>query len=198
MNADYIILDLGGGTDYNTLDFFLAADMGIVLTTLDQSAYGEAYGFIKTALQRKLNRLFGADSTFMARKNVALKRLVIENTVMSENGHPQTIQALLEKVAKTDPVSLPLIADEILGFSPHLVINHCFDPAAAFRVASTLRSVACERLSIDINHAGTISKHRAIEQCTSYTHHPVAARQRSSLFVSEMTSIIETLGLSDR
>ena len=62
MNVDYVILDLGGGTDFNTLDFFLASDLGIVLTTLDQSAYIEAYAFIKTALQRKLNRLFSADS----------------------------------------------------------------------------------------------------------------------------------------
>ena len=58
LDADYIILDLGGGTDYNTLDFFLAADTGIVVTTLDQPAYIEAYAFIKTALQRKLRGLF--------------------------------------------------------------------------------------------------------------------------------------------
>lgn len=195
-NADYVILDLGGGTDYNTLDFFLAADLGIVITTLDQSAYVEAYGFIKTALQRKLNRLFSADSSFRARKNSALRELVLENTVVPEDGRPQTIQALLEKTAQQDPVSLPLIADEILGFSPHLVVNHCFDPSAGAKVASTLRSVACERLSVDIHHAGTISKHRSIEQCTSYAHHPIAAKQRSSLFVSEMTSIIQALGLA--
>ena len=68
IDADYIIFDLGGGTDFNTLDFFLASDLGIVLTTLDQSSYIEAYAFIKTALQRKLHRLFGAESSFPARE----------------------------------------------------------------------------------------------------------------------------------
>ncbi len=76
LDADYVILDLGGSTDFNTLDFFLAADLGIVLTTLDQPAYLEAYAFIKTALQRKLNRLFGADSPFPARSNAVLKQIV--------------------------------------------------------------------------------------------------------------------------
>ena len=197
MNADYVILDLGGGTDFNTLDFFLASDLGIVLTTLDQSAYVEAYAFIKTALQRKLNRLFSADSPFPVRRNAALKEIVVQGTRASEDGHPRTIQALLEKVANIDPVSLPLITDEILNFSPCLVVNHCFDHHAALRVASTLRFVACQRLSIDINHVGTISKHRIIEQSTSYTHHPLVARQRAGMFASEMESIIGALSLAN-
>lgn len=197
IDADYVVLDLGGGTDYNTLDFFLASDVGIVLTTLDQSSYLEAYAFIKTALQRKLNRLFGAESSFEGRKNSALKEMVADGTRASEKDSPRTIQGLLEKVAQDDPLSLPLIADEILDFSPCLVVNNSFDPAAALKVASTLKFVAGQRLSVEINHVGTISKHRVIEQSTSYTHHPVVRRHRSTPFVSEMESIIRALGFAD-
>jgi flagellar biosynthesis protein FlhG len=197
MKADYIILDLGGGTDFNTLDFYLAADLSIVLTTLDQAAYLEAYAFIKTALQRKLNRLFAADSPFPAHRNTKLKQIVAECTLAPERGHPRTIQALLEKVAKEDPISLPLVTDEVLGFSPCLVVNRCFDSRAALKVASTLRTVACQRLSIDINHVGTIARHSRIEQSTTYLHHPLVMRQPSGLFASEMKSIIRTLNLSD-
>jgi flagellar biosynthesis protein FlhG len=197
INADYVILDLGGGTDFNTLDFFLASDLGIVLTTLDQSAYLEAYAFIKTALQRKLNRLFSADSSFSARGNPVLKEIVVDGTHASSEDDPRTIQTLLERVANEDPVSLPLITDEILNFSPCLVINHSFDPRAALRVAATLRAVASERLSIDINYVGTISKNRTIEQSTSYAHHPLVARHRSGMFISEMESIIGALSLAN-
>ncbi len=196
MNADYVVLDLGGGTDFNTLDFFLAADLGIVLTTLDQSSYVEAYAFIKTALQRKLNRLFSADSPFPLRRNAALREIVTDGTRPSEKGHPRTIQSLLERVANIDPVSLPLIADEILCFSPSLVVNHSFDHSAALRVAATLQFVACQRLSIDVNHAGIISKHRVIEQSTSYAHHPLVTRPQSGAFASEMESIIGALSLA--
>jgi flagellar biosynthesis protein FlhG len=197
IHADYVVLDLGAGTDFNTLDFFLSADMGIVLSTLDQSSYLEAYAFIKTALQRKLNRLFSADSLFPGRKNEALREIVTDGTKASEKGRPRTIQALLEKVAAEDPVSLPLIADEILDFKPCLVINHCFDRRAATRVASTLRSVASQRLSIDINYAGIISKNRVIEQSTSYAHHPLVARRSASTFTSEMESIVGALSLAN-
>ena len=196
IEADYVVLDLGGGTDYNTLDFFLASDLGIILTTLDQSSYLEAYAFIKTALQRKLTRLFGAESSFPARRNSTLKRLVADGTRASEKDSPRTIQGLLEKVAAGDPLSLPLVADEILDFSPYLVVNHAFDQAAALKVAATLRFVASQRLSVDINHAGTISKHRVIEQSTSYAHHPVVRRHRQGPFASEMDAIIGALGLA--
>jgi len=195
LNADYVILDLGGGTDFNTLDFFLAADLGIVLTTLDQPAYLEAYAFIKTALQRKLNRLFGAESPFPARRNASLKEIVQAGTRAADKDNPRTIQDLLAKVAQEDPLSLPLITDEILSFAPCLVINRCFDNQAALKVAATLRSVACQRLSTDINHAGTISKHPFIEHSTSYLHHPLLKRQGAERFCAEMQSIAETLGL---
>ncbi len=195
MNADYVILDLGGGTDFNTLDFFCASDLGIVLTTLDQSAYVEAYAFIKTALQRKLNRLFAADSPFPARRNAALKEIVLDGTRAPEKDNPRTIQDLLEQVSQEDPVSLPLITDEILSYSPCLVINNCFDSQQALKIVSSLRSVACNRLSIDINHVGTISKHPVIERSTSYLHHPLITRHSTSRFTSEMKAIVETLNL---
>ncbi len=196
MNADYVILDLGGGTDFNTLDFFLASDMAIVLTTLDQSAYLEAYAFIKTALQRKLNRLFGAESTFAARHNPVLKEIVAEGTQTPDKDNPRTVGLMLERVARLDPLSLPLITDEVLNFSPHLVVNHSFDERAALKVAETLHSVAAQRLSIDIDHVGSISRHPEIERSTSYTHHPILARHRSGRFASEMESIVRKLGLA--
>jgi flagellar biosynthesis protein FlhG len=193
INADYVILDLGGGTDFNTLDFFLGADLQIVLTTLDQAAYLEAYAFIKTALQRKLTRLFSADSHFPAKKNLALKDIVCEGTRASEEDLPRTIQDLIERIAREHPLSLPLIADEVLNFSPRLVINRSSSNQAALKVATSLKSVARARLSIDINHIGSISRHSIIEQSTSYMHHPLVTRQGSGKFIAEIESIIETL-----
>jgi flagellar biosynthesis protein FlhG len=195
INADYIILDLGGGTDFNTLDFFLGADIQIVLSTLDQAAYLEAYAFIKTALLRKLTRLFSADSPFPAKKNLALKDIVCDGARAPNEGLPKTIQNLIERIALEHPLSLPLIADEVLNFSPRLVINQCSSNEAALKVATSLKSVARARLSIDISHIGSISRHPIIQQSTSYIHHPLVARQGSGKFISEIESIIETLSL---
>lgn len=55
--ADYIILDLGAGTSYNTLDFFLSADVGIIVVLPEPTSIENAYRFIKSAFYRKLKNI---------------------------------------------------------------------------------------------------------------------------------------------
>ena len=54
IDADYIILDLGAGTTLNTLDFFIAADKGIMTTLPEPTAIENTYRFIKSVFHRKL------------------------------------------------------------------------------------------------------------------------------------------------
>jgi len=50
--ADVVILDLGAGTSFNTLDLFLSARVQLVVTTPELTAIQNAYGFIKCASLR--------------------------------------------------------------------------------------------------------------------------------------------------
>lgn len=54
---DYIVLDLGAGTSYNTLDFFLAADVGILVVLPEPTSIENAYRFIKSSFYRKLKNI---------------------------------------------------------------------------------------------------------------------------------------------
>ncbi|MCG7851474.1 MAG: P-loop NTPase, partial [Methanosarcinaceae archaeon] len=94
IDADYVILDLGGDTSYNMLDFFLASDCGIVLTTRDPASYLDAYNFIKVSLFRKLNLLLGSNSGNEISKNISLKRLVHEATLSPNGSRVKTINEL--------------------------------------------------------------------------------------------------------
>jgi len=58
IQADYVLFDLSAGQSNHTLDFFLCADDGIVVTTCDPLALCNAFGFIRAALMRKLSRTF--------------------------------------------------------------------------------------------------------------------------------------------
>ena len=51
-DADVVILDLGAGTSFNTLDLFLTARVQLVVTTPELTAIQNAYGFIKCAQAR--------------------------------------------------------------------------------------------------------------------------------------------------
>jgi flagellar biosynthesis protein FlhG len=58
LDADYIILDLGAGTSFTSVDFFLYAPNKIVVLTPQVTSIQNAYGFIKASLYRRLNNAF--------------------------------------------------------------------------------------------------------------------------------------------
>lgn len=54
---DYILLDLGAGTNFNTLDFFLTSNEGILICTPEPTSIENAFSFIKAAYLRKLKQV---------------------------------------------------------------------------------------------------------------------------------------------
>lgn len=53
LKTDIILIDVGAGTHFNTLDFFNAADINLCVTTGDPTAILDLYRFIKLAVIRK-------------------------------------------------------------------------------------------------------------------------------------------------
>jgi flagellar biosynthesis protein FlhG len=58
LDTDYILLDLGAGTSYNVLDFFSVADERVVVVSPEPTSIQNCYGFIKSALFRRLTRAY--------------------------------------------------------------------------------------------------------------------------------------------
>jgi flagellar biosynthesis protein FlhG len=54
LDVDTVIIDLGGGTGFNILDFFLIADHGILTVVPEPTSIENAYRFIKAAYYRRL------------------------------------------------------------------------------------------------------------------------------------------------
>jgi flagellar biosynthesis protein FlhG len=54
LESDFVILDLGAGTSYNTLDFFIHSDVGIVTILPEPTSIENAYRFIKSLFYRRL------------------------------------------------------------------------------------------------------------------------------------------------
>jgi flagellar biosynthesis protein FlhG len=54
LDFDAVLLDLGAGTSYNVLDFFAAADCGILVTLPEPTAVENCYRFLKSSFFRHL------------------------------------------------------------------------------------------------------------------------------------------------
>ena len=164
IDADYVIIDLGGGISFNTLDFFLAADYGIVITTRESASYIGAYHFIKSALYRKLNRLFGPESRYGAQKDEALERHIREFTMPANESDIKTIKDFVEHTRTRIPSGLPLIKRAISDFHPYLIVNrvpHGFD---ANQIVTKVQSVSKTWLSKGVESLGNLSFQTDVEK----------------------------------
>ncbi len=57
LSYDFILLDLGAGTAFNTIDFFLISDSGIFVTTPEPTSIENVYRLIRAVYARKIRHL---------------------------------------------------------------------------------------------------------------------------------------------
>jgi len=175
IDADYIIIDLGGDTSYNIIDFFLAAHHGLVLTTCDPASYLSAYNFIKVALYRKLNRIFGPESEFRSQRDRHLERLIKEVTTSVTTNGGRFVEKLMERINEEQPQNLSLIKKVLEVFQPNIVVNMIRDDSDVMGVVKRIQDVSQRMLSIQTGYLGGIPYQKEMER-SAQDLVPVVAR----------------------
>lgn len=156
IDADYVILDLGGDTTYNILDFYLAADQGFVLTTCEPASYLDAYGFIKLSLHRKLIRLFGAESAYRRFKDAEIERTIKDFIFANASSNGNQMNDLVAKMEDASPVHHRLIKKVLEDFRPGTVVTMVREQDQVDELVSRLDKVSRKMLSIGTNHFGNV------------------------------------------
>lgn len=113
--VDAVVLDLGAGVAFNTLDFFAAAKHGIVLTAPEPAAVMNAYGFIKSALFRRLQQVF--------RKHDAIGPLIEEQGRLNDADRVLTLKWLQERIHTVAPDEAAVLDEVRNSYRPSLVVN---------------------------------------------------------------------------
>jgi len=192
IEADYVILDLGGDVSYNSLDFFLRADCGVVVTTPDSASYMGAYHFIKEALYRKLARIFGPESSYRNEKNKDLERLICRMTAPAQGPEVKTVRELIDQVKEWQPHNLPLITRVMADFRPCLVLNKVPKYNNVHHVPMMIQEVSRKWLSKEVSFLGSISAQSEVEESV-LDQVPVLARYPMGDFAIEMEYIVNNL-----
>ena len=164
LDADYVILDLGGDTTYNILDFYLAADQGFVLTTCEPASYLDAYGFVKMALHRRLTRLFGAESPYRKHRDGELERLIRDTILDAGTANGRHMDDLLQCIAREKPDHHGLVRELVDGFRPGTVVTMAEAAEPVDELVTRLRKVSRRMLSIDLNFFGSVPFTRSIQE----------------------------------
>jgi flagellar biosynthesis protein FlhG len=95
LEMDYIILDLGSGSHFPTLDFFLTSNAGILVVVPQVPSILNTYSLLKNTLFRLLNRAF-------AKQKVVAEYLKMIQKETSPNSIP-AIGKIITEISRLDP-----------------------------------------------------------------------------------------------
>ncbi|MBI5740473.1 MAG: P-loop NTPase [Nitrospirae bacterium] len=147
LDADFILLDLGAGTSFTTIDFFLYAPNKIVVLTPQITSIQNAYGFIKASLFRYLNDVFSKDDQALA---------LIKSTSAPVDGEGlDSIGKLFEAFKALDEGRREMLLNCINDLKIKLIVNMLKD-AREKNVSNIVKSVAKNYLGITIEDLGVV------------------------------------------
>ncbi len=157
-DTDVVILDLGAGTSFNTLDFFLIAHLGVLVVLPEPSSVENAYRFLKAAFFRRLAAV---------EKAYGVKDLVDDARATRGALGIHTPAELLRVIAARNPDVGNVLHEQMRRFVPRLVLNQARknadgsdDNNVAFDMAS-----ACKRfLGIQLDVLGVLPDDEAVRR----------------------------------
>ena len=133
LDYDFILLDLGAGTSYNTLDFFLTAEQGVLAVLPEPTSIENAYRFIKTAFYRRLK---------MLEPHFGIREMIQMAMDQQSARNVRTPSDLLEEIRKVDEAKGERLIKEMGKFRPKLVVNQVRaggDAAIGHQIATAVR-----------------------------------------------------------
>jgi len=147
MTDDYVVIDLGAGSNLNTLDTFLLADKMITITVPEITSIDNMYHFLKKALFRKLNVFLADHNLKDAAKNTWRTR--DENDI-------RTIKHLVDHFKTISPEVCNMLDNEFSRLNIYVVVNQVRHTPHS-HIGSSIKSVIMKYFGVPAYYAGSIS-----------------------------------------
>jgi len=179
LEVDHVVIDLGAGTSFNVLDFFLAARKCILVVVPEPTSVENAYHFLKATFFRKLKR---------ARPRAQVKAAIQEVMNGSGRSKVKTPRDLISQVWSVDPdIGAALIA-EASSFRPALIVNRVDHPSHE-RLGEDIVSACRDYFGIRLQFLGSLPNDKLVVR--SVVEQKPAAQYFTQIpFVSAMRDVV--------
>ncbi len=181
LEADFILLDLGAGTTFNTLDFFIAADQGILITLPEPTSIENTYRFIKSIYHRKLK---------MVEELLEIGPLIDQalNARLTQNATPAD---LINRVMDIDSQMGQRLKMEIQKLSPKLIINQV-RTQADIDIGFSMKIICRKYFGIDLDYVGYLDYDATVWQSVK-KRRPLLLEFPNSALVGNFDKIVHRL-----
>jgi flagellar biosynthesis protein FlhG len=153
LDVDYLICDLPPGAGFIALDFFLVAQVGLMVVMPEPTSVENTFRFIKSAFLRRLRDVKGLESV-APRGNVSSMERAFEG------GIPAPLD-IYELAKQQDPALAEKVLAEIQRFRPRIVVNQS-RTRADVDLGMWIRSAGRRRLGLSIEYLGHLEADDAV------------------------------------
>lgn len=175
LQTDVVVVDIGAGTSYHALDFFLMADHHVTVATPDPASVLDLYRFIKLAAIRRVLSLF------LARDAMA--------DALSDRDFC-SVEEVLEVAGQTDEAGRALAEATLRTFRPALILNRL---SGRSRVnVSALKKLLTQYIGGHLTLLGEIPDDQAMERSVR-SYLPVVETEPASPAAQALNRIADAL-----
>ncbi|MBB6480783.1 AAA family ATPase [Spirochaeta isovalerica] len=187
LDADYIVIDLGAGSNHNVIDFFLISNSGFMVITPETTSIMNTYNFTRNMVFRFLQRLFSTDKEVMK----YLKQVVKHNIP----GDPQSVDSLISGIAEFDGAAAEKARNYLSILTPGIIINMAEEPDDIHMIHA-LRSLIEKNLNVQLECLGMIFYDKDVK--TSLKERvPHLVENSESITASQIFRIAQKIALSE-
>ena len=149
LDTDFIIMDLGAGTAYNTIDFFLLAEKQLMVVIPEPTSIENAYRFLKNSFYRKLRH---TSSSFGLRN-------VVDQMLKNNNSFGiRSPRDLIEYLKQMGGNAASYIDDQLEHFQPNLIINQTRSESD-IRIGKAMEKACRKYFGLTLNFSGYVEQH---------------------------------------
>ncbi|HOX31589.1 MAG TPA: P-loop NTPase [Spirochaetales bacterium] len=177
--ADFALLDLGAGSSYNVVDFFLAARDGILVVKPEVTSILNAYSFLKTAAFRLLQRSFPESSPGRA--------AVAAFAAAKTEGAGVSFLGFARELAERFPPEGEQALERLGSLRPLALMNQGRGGGDA-ELGYRLRDIALKNLGLSIEFAGYLLEDEAVPRSVA-ARRPLVDLEPSSPFARGVAAV---------
>ncbi len=154
IDADYVLFDLGAGTAFNTIDFFISADKGILVVLPEPTSIENTYRFIKSVFYRRMKMVEG----------VADLETLIDESMNAKLGPAGSSPSdLIRRITELDSAVGLRIKNEMALFRPNLIINQVRSQAD-IDIGYSIQSICRKYFGIEMPFPGYLDYDQSVWQ----------------------------------
>jgi len=182
LDADYVLLDLGAGTTFNTLDFFISADKGILVILPEPTSIENTYRFIKSVYHRRLKMI----------EDLLDIQPLINQAMNAKMSAPQSTPVeLVRRVININPEMGMKLQAEISKFRPKIIINQVRSQND-IDIGFSIQSVCKRYFGVDMDYVGYLDYDATVWQSVK-KRKPLLMEYPNSKLVNNFDKLVHKL-----